>query len=993
MWLPAYAVWRWIWILGCLLCVACNQKDPGPSVADLIQRQQQRDRDTATSSKSPQERLRLAQQYFANDNAVNAQALLRPLLISQPADPQVLLLAAKCANATGQRSDAYQLLESIDDTNTQVLADALWLSAHWLAEEDQYDAAQQKLYRLLDLQLYTNRVHRRLAQWLNFQGLRHQAAKHLRELAKNGDISEIELFAMNTYSDPFIDESQSRQHVRVGFSAAALANAKVQRLEGKLESSRALVEQLATAFPRSTPIAAFRGRIYAELQNDEKLREWIAALPPGMDREPEYWSALGNWMQRTGKHREAVRCFAEAVLRDETDRFSYLALARSLTVLDNQRLAELAMQRYMLLEEAAAIARKIGRAPGTYQDLMQMAKILDQLNRPWEAMGWRSIARSATEAEGSPSKASQLDGQSLVATTVAKNRFLTLGMDLSQWPLPTFEQSTVIQDTPPDTAEAATTSRRIALQDVARDVHLTFQYDNGDDLNDQSTLLHQMTGGGIGVIDFDRDGWPDLYFTQAGGKAFHSDGSKPNQLFRNIDGRHFQDVTRSTHTDDEGYGQGIAVADLNQDGFSDLVIANIGPNVLYLNNGDGTFARKSLGAADAPGDWTTSIACGDLSGDGLPEILEVNYVDDGTAMTIACTPQRDICNPSVFRPAGDHVWKITADGTIVSWDGCQDMAGKPNYGFAAVIANFDAIAGNDVFIANDTGYNHFWASQRDDRQSEAVLSEVAHVLGCSSGLLGQQQGCMGVAYGDFDRNGHLDLHVTNFWDQPADLYMQNSSGLFVNSSVSRGLYEHSQATVGWGTQAADFDRNGWLDLAILNGHLMDYRQRGRPYQMRPQLFIGDANGFRLHVSEAGSGDDYWMTPTLGRSLAILDWNVDGKPDLAAGHLDLPAALLQNNTPSENYIQFELMGVTSERDAVGAKLTVTCGDESWISFVVGGHGFLCSNEQVVDFGINANRKIDQLKVSWPSGTEQIFSGLVANNRYMIVEGESNPYLRK
>ncbi len=181
------------------------------------------------------------------------------------------------------------------------------------------------------------------------------------------------------------------------------------------------------------------------------------------------------------------------------------------------------------------------------------------------------------------------------------------------------------------------------------------------------------------------------------------------------------------------------------------------------------------------------------------------------------------------------------------------------------------------------------------------------MLDCS----GDPPGCMGVAYGDFDRNGRLDLHVTNFWNQPADLYLQHASGLFSNANVSRGLSAVSRQTVAWGTQAVDFDRDGWLDLAVLNGHLHDYRDPGQPFKMRAQLFRGSAEGFRA-VKPSGAATDYWSTPTLGRTMAVLDWNADARPDLVTNHLDVPVALLENQTRAGNSFQIELIGTNSER---------------------------------------------------------------------------------
>ncbi len=376
----------------------------------------------------------------------------------------------------------------------------------------------------------------------------------------------------------------------------------------------------------------------------------------------------------------------------------------------------------------------------------------------------------------------------------------------------------------------------------------------------------------------------------------------------------------------------------------------------------------------------------------MPEIVEINYIDDPTALTVACTPQRDVCNPSVFRPASDHVWQLAAEGVVTTWNGCSEIAAKPNYGFAAVIANFDNQHGNDLFIANDTEHNHYWLSQPAVRSGAYSLLEGAQIHGCAYGLQGQRQGCMGIAYGDFDRNGRLDLHVTNYWNQAADLYLQDSSGLFANANAARGLHAATRLTVGWGTQAVDFDRNGWIDLAVLNGNLADHRHRGRPFEMKPQMFRADAEGFQL-VPPSAMTDPYWSTATLGRTMATLDWNGDSKPDLVANHLDVPVALLENRTETGNSVQLELVGTLSERDATGATVTLTCGDQVWHGWVAGGDGLLCSNEQVVDFGIGTVESIDRVEVCWPSGATQQFTGLAANHRYLIVEGDAEVFPRK
>jgi hypothetical protein len=250
---------------------------------------------------------------------------------------------------------------------------------------------------------------------------------------------------------------------------------------------------------------------------------------------------------------------------------------------------------------------------------------------------------------------------------------------------------------------------------------------------------------------------------------------------------------------------------------------------------------------------------------------------------------------------------------------------------------------------------------------------------------------MGIASGDFDRNGKIDFYVTNFWNQPADLYLQGEHRFFVHASISRGFADTTKRTVAWGTQAVDFDRNGWLDLAVLNGHLIDRHLASEPYRMRPQLFAGDSNGFQLRspsdmVSSDEPGGKYWGRPTLGRTMATLDWNADGKPDLVCYLLDVPVSLLENRTGGGNALQLELVGVVSERDAIGATVTVTCGDEQWTNWVSGGHGFLCSNEACLDIGIGSHERVDEILIRWPTGVEQRFDNLQANSRYLLIENQ-------
>ncbi len=319
------------------------------------------------------------------------------------------------------------------------------------------------------------------------------------------------------------------------------------------------------------------------------------------------------------------------------------------------------------------------------------------------------------------------------------------------------------------------------------------------------------------------------------------------------------------------------------------------------------------------------------------------------------------------------------------------MAQNRGYGFAAVISNLDSQPGNDLLIVNDNVENFFWCQAQSSSDSNRQLRECAQMAGCAVGWLGQRQGSMGVAVGDMDRDGRPDLHVTNYWNQPADLFLQKSNSLFTNATMSYGLYSSSRLTVGWGTQAVDLDRDGWLDLAVLNGHVLDRRHVGIPLEMKPQLFQGSKGHFHC-ISDDDSVGEYWSKPSQGRALATIDYNRDAKPDFVALHLDVPVALLENRTNAQHSIRLKLVGVHSERDAIGAQVIVSSGQQTWAGWMTAG-GFACSNESVVDIGVGSHQLIDQMEVVWPSGHSQKFGPLKANETYQIVENESEafPYL--
>ena len=613
--------------------------------------------------------------------------------------------------------------------------------------------------------------------------------------------------------------------------------------------------------------------------------------------------------------------------------------------------------------EAAAWLMHAARIDGTLQQLIPELNRREQAILQWE--------RGASSSQVQRARVEKI-----------------LGFSLQTWPAP--EMSDVANN-----HRAAPEVQRRAdfeFHDVAVSMGLETTFVSGFPLDGSPYAIHEVNGGGLATFDFDLDGRCDIYVVQSGGDPRVPDSATANQMYRLLPGQQFQDVTVLSRTGDRKFGQGVCAGDLNQDGFPDLLVANIGANVIYLNQGDGTFREATELLADNPFQWTSSLGLADLNGDHLPDLVEINYIDDIDAFDLRCTDNYLDCQPQEFRKSQDRVLFANDEGNLIPSQSFADSSPTAKLGFGLVMANFDRKYGNDFFISNDGDFNHYWQSQPVGQPEANAfgLVESGNLQGCSVGRAGKSQACMGIASGDFDRNGTLDLHVTNFENEPVNLFLQSPEGIFIDEVNRKGLGQTSFGVLGFGTQTADFDNDGWLDLAVLNGHVYDGRVDDIPFRMLPQLFQGSRDGFLLHSdTEAG---DYWNRKKLGRTLATLDWNQDGRIDLLANHLDEPIALLQNDSPSESWLQIELAGTTSEREAIGAEIQVVAGEESWTGWQIGGDGLMCSNEPVVHFGMGDVTKPVSLVIQWPSGLRTEISDLPVNRRYLVVEGEDNAFAR-
>lgn len=963
--------------------VATSNVDARPTVE-----QQQ-----AAGELEARKQLTAAQTLLEQGNADQAWGLVNQILLVTPTNVNALRLAVGIKQQQGEFSEAAELAIQVAESDPSSASMMLLAAFQCHLRCQDFVQAEADLFRAVSVSPNDAQIHRLLAQFLNAQGRRIEASRHVRQLIRMKNIQHTEVLSLIDLRGPFPLLSFDDYTRDAPLSLFSLGDLRYQYSTSKSEPTELLnrAKQLTVRFPDSAQAMAFRCRMLADVGRLEELRILLRKVPDGIEAFDEFWFAVGTLLSGDNEDRLAIGAFSQAMACNPTDRESLRSMIACGTRLGESDTVLLLGKRLANLDKVFRIAKDADAEKARW-----ISQTLQDQVRPWEAAAWlmhaakmdgtlRQVIPELNRREQAILQWEQGASSAQMQTARVER---VLGFSLQQWPAP--KMSAVAKTRRAETGIHAPAD--FVFQDVSASVGVDTTYVSGFPLDGSPYAIHEVNGGGLAAFDYDLDGRCDIYIVQSGGDPRVPDAATANQLFRLLPEERFQDVTNVSLVGDRKFGQGVCAGDLNQDGFPDLLIANIGSNSIYLNQGDGTFRKASELLADNPFQWTSSIGMGDLNGDHLPDLVEINYIDDTNAFDLRCTDNYLDCQPQEFRKSQDRVLLSDAEGHLVPNALFAEASPTAKLGFGVVMANFDRQHGNDFFVSNDGDFNHYWQSQSaSPSESDTFgLVEAGNLKGCSVGRAGKSQACMGIASGDFDRNGTLDLHVTNFENEPVNLFLQSTDGVFIDEVNRKGLGQTSFGVLGFGTQAADFDNDGWLDLAVLNGHVYDGRVDDIPFRMLPQLFEGNRDGFLLH-SETKAGD-YWSGKKLGRTLVTLDWNQDGRVDLLASHLDRPIALLQNNAPGQSWIQFELVGTVSEREAIGAEVQVVAGGERWTGWQIGGDGLMCSNESVIHFGIGDKTKPVSVEIQWPSGSRTVVDDLPINRRYLIVEGQAKPLAR-
>jgi hypothetical protein len=530
--------------------------------------------------------------------------------------------------------------------------------------------------------------------------------------------------------------------------------------------------------------------------------------------------------------------------------------------------------------------------------------------------------------------------------------------------------------------------------DVTEQAGLDFVHDAGPR---GRYFMPQIMGSGAALFDFDNDGRLDIYLIQNGGPGSPS----TNRLFRQGSDGKFTDVTKGSGLDVSGYGMGVAIGDVNNDGWPDVLVTEYGGIRLFLNNGNGTFSDITKEAGLDNPLWGTSASFLDYDRDGWLDLVVVNYVDyDPTKPCTEPGGKPDYCGPSSFPGTIPKLYRNRGplSGSAAHAVHFDDVSLKsgigrvPGPGLGVVCADFNGDRWPDIFIANDGEANRLWMNQHD-----GTFKEEAVVRGVAYNSLGRAEANMGVALGDINGDGDFAIFVTHLTEQTNTLWAQGPRGMFQDRTANAGLASPGWRATGFGTVLADFDHDTALDLVIVNGRVRRSRTPGvepaantglgpywGQYAERNQIFANNGSGFFRDIS--GANPAFCAAPGVARGLACGDVDGDGALDLLVTTVAGRARLYRNMAPRHHWLLVRVVDPRLKRDAYGAEVTISAGGRRQRRWINPAYSYLCSNDPRAHFGLGQMQRIDAIDVVWPDGSEEPFPGCAADQVVTLRKGE-------
>jgi len=510
----------------------------------------------------------------------------------------------------------------------------------------------------------------------------------------------------------------------------------------------------------------------------------------------------------------------------------------------------------------------------------------------------------------------------------------------------------------------------------------------------EAKFIAESMSGGVALIDYDGDGWPDIYFTNAQSVEMAQKGVKSRSaLYRNNHDGTFADVTDKAGVGYPCWAMGAAVGDYNNDGRPDLLVTCLNGVVLYRNNGDGTFTdvTKAAGLAGDSG-WATGAAFGDYDGDGWADLFVSHYVDFhlndlpafGSGKSCKYLGLDVQCGPRGLKGLPDALYHNNGDGTFTEVSkkaGVDDP--EHRYGLTAIWSDFDNDGKLDLFVTNDGQANYLYQGD-----GKGKFEDVSLISGVAANEDGLEQANMGVAFGDYLHTGRMSLLISHFDIEYAALYRNDGALSFADTSIASGIARGTQGYVGWGDAFVDFSNDGWTDLFLVNGHVypqIDSVPRATRYLEPKMLFLNQHDGtFRNISRQVGAA---LPIEQVSRGVAVGDLFNDGRMEAVVENLvGQPMILRPAGGPPNHWISFQLQGVKCNRLALNARVRAAAGDLVQTGEVMSGGSYLSQHDLRIHFGLGSHPKVDQVEIQWPGGKREVLTNLAADQFYVVREGE-------
>ena len=545
------------------------------------------------------------------------------------------------------------------------------------------------------------------------------------------------------------------------------------------------------------------------------------------------------------------------------------------------------------------------------------------------------------------------------------------------------------QQSSPDGSGTRSPSNYPELVDITASTGIAFEHRSSPE---QKYIVESMSGG-VALIDFDRDGWPDIYFTNAQSVDMALTGKKARSaLYRNNHDGTFSDVTDKAGVGYPCWAQGAAVGDYNNDGWPDLLVTCFGGVVLYRNNHDGTFGDVTA-TAGLSGDkgWATGAAFGDYDNDGFADLFVSHYVDFhldnmaafGSRDTCRYLEIQVQCGPRGLPGAPDILYHNERNGTFRDVSKSAGVGDDDlRYGLTAVWEDFDSDGKLDLLVANDAGANYLYQGDGKGKFTDAGLTS-----GVAFSESGVAQANMGVALGDYRHTGKMAVLISHFDSEYAALYRNDGNMSFTDVSTASGVLRATRGYVQWGDAFVDFSNSGWPDVLIVSGHVypqVDTLAQGPRYREPKTLLLNQRNGTFKDISKSAGAA--LQVPQVSRGLAVGDLFNDGKLEAVVENLTGSPMILRPEGGEQNHwISFELEGVKSNRLALNARVRVTSGSLVQVGEVLSGGSYLSQNDLRVHFGLADHLRVEKAEILWPGGAVEVLKNLEADHLYTVREG--------